>query len=809
MQTQAPGFRAYVLAAVAAVICLTSIGAAADPPSRVARIGYTAGPVTFSPAGEDVWTRASLNRPMTNGDRVWTDARARAEVQMGGAMLRLDAFTGVSILNLDDQIAQLQLTQGVLSINVRYLDPEQVFEVDTPNLAFVVRQPGQYRIEVDPDNDATNIVVRRGAGEAYGDQQSYLLDERQPYRFTGTSLRDAQFLAAPRPDEFENWAIGRDRSYDSSISARYVSADVIGYQDLDANGSWRSDPAYGNVWYPSRVPAGWAPYRDGHWAWIDPWGWTWVDDAPWGFAVSHYGRWANSRSGWCWVPGPYSARSPRATRVYYAPALVGFIGGSNFQVSVSSRNVGAVGWFPLGPREVYRPSYAVSRGYFENINRSNTVVNTTVINNYYNNTNVTNVVYANRAAVIAVPTAAFVQSQPVARAMVPVSREQHGNAPVAFTAPVAPTERSVRGTQPQGSAPPARSFQRPVIARNAPPPVAAAFAVQQQQLAAHPGMPLDDAARRQLRPAPSTPAPVVQVVSQPQKAPPTARPPGKAPGGKPTDGATGRATPEDRKLPPPVSPGTNLPQNAAPLAPGAGSPPPSLMPQQQAVDPRNRIEPRGRPEARIDPRASQVPVTPPVPPLQQQPATAPVQPVPPAARQPQPPTPANAQDTRDPRRSKGEPREPSVPATSQVPVQAGSSPAPVSPATDARTRQPQSPGQAPARGQPSQREAQPARDERVAPPIEPKVAPAARPVPQPTPRPQEESRQPPQRAPESAPRSVPQRPEVAPKPVPEQHQAQPPKPEQEKAREAKPQVKPEDNRSEKAKRDEESRKQKD
>src|SRR6185436_17171226 len=98
---------------------------------------------------------------------------------------------------------------------------------------------------------------------------------------------------------------------------------------------------------------------------------------------------ANIRGNWGWVPGPVR------TRAYYAPALVVFVGGSNFRLSISGGGSG-VAWFPLAPREVYRPAYTTSRGYFENINRSNTVVNTTVINNYYNNTNVTNVVYANR-----------------------------------------------------------------------------------------------------------------------------------------------------------------------------------------------------------------------------------------------------------------------------------------------------------------------------------------------------------------------------------------------------------------------------
>jgi hypothetical protein len=137
---------------------------------------------------------------------------------------------------------------------------------------------------------------------------------------------------------------------------------------------------------------------------------------------------------WGWVPGPVRSQA------YYAPALVAFVGGNNFQLTISGGNVGGIAWFPLGPSEVYRPSYAASRGYFENVNRSNTVVNNTVINNYYNNTNVTNVVYVNRqvpGAIIAVPTTTFVQSQPVGRSAVRMTREMVASAPVAAVA-VAP-----------------------------------------------------------------------------------------------------------------------------------------------------------------------------------------------------------------------------------------------------------------------------------------------------------------------------------------------------------------------------------
>ncbi|MEO8345014.1 MAG: DUF6600 domain-containing protein, partial [Betaproteobacteria bacterium] len=524
--------RTLSLAAGVALMISGSL-AYADPPSRVARLGDVSGAVSFSPAGENDWVHATINRPLTRGDRLWAEANARAEIEVGGTTIRMNDGTGLTVLNLDDRIAQLQLSQGTLNVRVRRLDANQVFEVDTPNLAFTLRQPGAYRIFVESDGSATTIVVRNGQGEVYGDGAAYAIDSRQSYRFTGTDLRDYQYVDVPRFDEFDRWSSERDRRFDNSRSARYVSRDVVGYQDLDANGTWRVDASYGNVWIPTQVAAGWAPYRDGHWAWVDPWGWTWVDDAPWGFAVSHYGRWANMQGTWGWVPGPVS------TRAYYAPALVAFVGGNNFQLAISSGNVGGVAWFPLGPREVYRPSYAVSRGYFENVNRSNTIVNTTVINNYYNNVNVNNVVYANRqvvGAVVAVPTAVFVQSQEVAKAAVRVTPAMLASAPIALTAPVVPTARSVRGAAGPGEKPPANAFERIAVARTAPPAPNAGFAAQQQQLAATPGKPLDAAARKQLQPAAAAaaPAPMVKVVAQPQAAPPVSRPPPENAGAKGT-----------------------------------------------------------------------------------------------------------------------------------------------------------------------------------------------------------------------------------------------------------------------------------
>jgi hypothetical protein len=146
------------------------------------------------------------------------------------------------------------------------------------------------------------------------------------------------------------------------------------------------------------VAPDWAPYRYGRWVWSRPWGWTWVDDAPWGFAPFHYGRWVHYRQRWCWVPGRYEARP------VYAPALVAWVGGGSVSVGISigSRSdYPRYGWFPLAPREVYRPGYAHSPSYARRINPDADPV--TVLNP---NGSVNKPVYRNRDVVGAVSTLA-------------------------------------------------------------------------------------------------------------------------------------------------------------------------------------------------------------------------------------------------------------------------------------------------------------------------------------------------------------------------------------------------------------------
>src|SRR6201987_1276406 len=96
-----------------------------DPPSRIARLSYTHGAVSFNPAGTDDWVSAVLNRPITTGDKLWADNGARAELNIGSAAIRLSGNTGFSFLNLDDRMAQIRLTEGTLNLRVRRLEQDE------------------------------------------------------------------------------------------------------------------------------------------------------------------------------------------------------------------------------------------------------------------------------------------------------------------------------------------------------------------------------------------------------------------------------------------------------------------------------------------------------------------------------------------------------------------------------------------------------------------------------------------------------------------------------------------------------------
>lgn len=484
-----------------------------DPPGRVTRLNLIEGAVSFAPAdaaassGDNAWTAAVLNRPLTSGDRLWTGQQARTELHTGSTAVRMSEQTSLDFVTLDDNVTQLRLAQGTIKLRVRSLFEGQRLEVDTPNLAFVISQPGDYRVDAYPASNSTRVVAQSGAAVIYGDSGMPLnLGSQQQGSFTGTDLTPAAPGASVQ-DSFDAWARARDQREDRSVSARYLPRETVGYQQLDNYGDWSQDPAYGAVWLPRAVPVNWAPYRVGHWSWIAPWGWTWIDDAPWGFAPFHYGRWAQIGPRWAWVPGRL------APRPVYAPALVAFVGGNsggvNWSLSIGSGP--SVGWFPLAPGEAFRPAYRASPRYVTQVN-NNIVVNN-ITTNVTNNT--TNVYRYQRqpAAVTALSAADFASGRPVR------GNQQALNAADLRRAQVVTGSAAERGALPQG--PDRHELARPAPAAALPPAavLAARPVVDSREEHRHDRR----NTQREERPRNSGASPLAQA-PLPQTAPPSARP---------------------------------------------------------------------------------------------------------------------------------------------------------------------------------------------------------------------------------------------------------------------------------------------
>ena len=336
--------------------------AADDPPGRVGRITDHQGQAwLWDPDGGE-WLALQRNRPITAGDRISVEGSGRVELHVGSTAVRLDGGSEIEVKRLDDERIELQLHSGSAALRVRSPEVAREVSLDTVEGRFAPRRAGHYRI--DRRDDASFATAWSGEirFEAADSAISVTAGRRAEFWQEGAQRTTHYSWVEPDRDAFSDWVASADREDDRSASARYVSPEMTGWEDLDRNGRWDNHPEYGALWVPTVVAADWAPYRYGHWAWVRPWGWTWIDDAPWGFAPFHYGRWVSYGGRWGWAPGRWVARP------VYAPALVAWVGGPAVSIGVTVGGPSVVGWVPLAPRDVFRPSYPVSSVYLRGIN---------------------------------------------------------------------------------------------------------------------------------------------------------------------------------------------------------------------------------------------------------------------------------------------------------------------------------------------------------------------------------------------------------------------------------------------------------
>ena len=371
----------------ATLIFTTSIFAAnafAEPPSRVGRVSLVEGNVSFFMDRSEGWKPARINFPVTSENSVWTEGASRAEVRIGASAVRVDDNSILDFIRIDDDQTQAFLQRGTISIRTRGYGRDDndgvrnYLSVETSAGRFVIDKSGRYRIDVSQDGSESRISVYAGRARYEGSnsgESAVVVDRGRTLVAQGTRGSTNFRFETAAESTFDRWADSRDRSWDQAHT-RYVTSEIVspymtGYEELDSHGDWLDNGEYGRVWAPRYVSSGWAPYRNGSWSYVSPWGWTWVDEAPWGFAPFHYGRWVTINSRWCWWPGQYQRRP------VYAPALVAWYGRPGLSVNVS---VGEqVGWFPLAPREYYVPRYTNNVNYIRNVNYVTN--NVTIINN--------------------------------------------------------------------------------------------------------------------------------------------------------------------------------------------------------------------------------------------------------------------------------------------------------------------------------------------------------------------------------------------------------------------------------------------
>ncbi|MDB5359491.1 MAG: FecR protein [Rhodospirillales bacterium] len=511
-----------------------------DPPSRVGYISLVEGTVSMHPSASDPWAPATMNYPMAAGTSLWTEPGAKAEIQIGAARVDLDGGTEVDIVSVDDQNLDINVPQGRADVHLHGRQQSENYEVTVPRGTVALNTDGTYRIIAGDDQAPTQIGALYGTAQLLEPSGAVPVETNNELVVTsGDPLQYTQ--QAVQDDGFDHWVADRSHRFERPVAHQHVSPQMVGADNLDQYGTWQTSPQYGAVWEPSAVAADWAPYRDGHWRWVAPWGWTWVDDEPWGFAPFHYGRWAQVDDRWAWVPGTV------VEQPVYAPALVAFVGGSpepEFGVGISvGIGIGAaIGWVPLGPGELYEPPYRVSDRYIRNVNITN-VSQTTINNISVNKTvNVTNVNYVNQRAVTVVNRDAFVNAQPVRHAALPQAQ--------------------------------AAKFTHPIVA-SAAPGHAAAAPLPQPTVASRVGA-AAAAHPVQAPPQPKVQMPMTRVTAQ-GRVVPTAVPAAPAHGG-PTAAAVGSRTGPGSVAPPPAGPGAVAQPHPPGTQAAAGTPRPGTQP---------------------------------------------------------------------------------------------------------------------------------------------------------------------------------------------------------------------------------------
>ena len=301
------------------LVCLVWVvpAAALDTNVRIVRLSFISGDVQLDRGQGQGFERAILNMPIVQGSRLWArgdDALAEVEFE-DGSTLRLTPgatveFRDLSLRGSGEKFSFVELMSGTAYFDIRnHMGDFRVSfggqEISVPHAA---------RFRVSGDDGQFKVAVYRGdLNVRSGDHQ---VEVRNGETFSLQLSDPTQYNLAKSIAEgsYDDWNQEREQYTQSYTAASTYSADSYyssfspdysyGLADLAYYGNYFYAPAWGWVWRPYYVGAGWNPFLDGAWMWYPQFGYTWISPYPWGWMPYRYGAWNFIPGyGWAWMPG--------------------------------------------------------------------------------------------------------------------------------------------------------------------------------------------------------------------------------------------------------------------------------------------------------------------------------------------------------------------------------------------------------------------------------------------------------------------------------------------------------------------------
>src|ERR1044072_3451331 len=205
--------------------------ASAEELPYAARIQRVDGEVAFSdslpnPDADTEWTAATANQPFSTGDRIYTRDNARTSLAFSGRnFARLDPNTSLDVVSLGDRRTQLALRDGSAIFDVGYLEPDELFEVATPNGAVNFDQPGLYNVGFD-NNGGVLVSVLSGLARVVGQSGSGEINKGEMLTLLGQAASELA-LSRLNPEDAGYQVDDYYRyQYPNSYDGRYSNYDA-------------------------------------------------------------------------------------------------------------------------------------------------------------------------------------------------------------------------------------------------------------------------------------------------------------------------------------------------------------------------------------------------------------------------------------------------------------------------------------------------------------------------------------------------------------------------------------------------------